>query len=346
MRHWKGKASMSGIGKEAIQIGKSKIFLRKPPHDLLEGRRSRITHVAALKIQAVIQGYTTRLWFRKVKKACRKIQKNARATNLRKTIKRRIQVTKLKKEEALLRQKEAQRKAELEMQKSQIDKQKALLKGSLNEMIKKKSSTGKPEEETKVKEIEKEIEKFEEEKKKAEEELMQQLKQADNITSQLEKLQTNKPFKRYSVTNVLKSVVLGPKYLRKKKGGDGDQEIGDSEMVQDGDVPEDNTTISRLFTKNANADDKDAYKKQFPKLYSKSRVLNMFSSARPNAEDEDESTTTSSGAAASEKPPSQLKSLKQRIFGKKAVAEKPKMAKRMKFAEEQYLNELKMYLKA
>ena len=333
MKKWKGKATSAGIGKESIQIGKSKIFLRKQPFDLLEGRRSRITYFAACKMQAVITGYTTRLWWRRIRKACKKIQKNARAINLRRTIARRVKMTKLKREEAMIRQREAERKAELERQRQAIEKQKQLLKGSLSEMITKQTSH---------EQIEREIEQFEREKKRAEEELMQQLKQADTISSQLQELQTEKRNKSIDFKSTIQSVVLGPKYLRKKKG-ETEEEIGDSDMVQETDVPDSNTAISRLFSKNALSDAKDAYKRQFPKLYSRNRVLSMFAVRREEEEDDYSTTTTSSSPA---EKPSQLKTLKQRIFGKKQAAEKPKMVKRMKFAEEQYLNELKMYLKA
>ena len=44
IRVWRGSSSVAGITEQMWQIGKTKVFLRKLPHDLLEGRRSRCLH--------------------------------------------------------------------------------------------------------------------------------------------------------------------------------------------------------------------------------------------------------------------------------------------------------------
>lgn len=349
MRKWKGKATSDGIGKESIQIGKTKIFLRKPPHDLLEGRRSRLTFFAAVKIQAAIMGFTTRKWFRKVRKACVKIQRNMKGILLRKRIAVRIEVRRLKREEELIRKREAEKKAALEKQAAAAAMQKDLLKASLAEMAKKRAAKTTPiaaEETKQVEALEKEVEKIEAEQKKAEDELVHQQKQAETIQTRLEKLKSldnNSKNKKASVSRLIKSVVLGPKYRSKHKDAENAvEESGDNEIAtDDADMPASNTDISRLYNKSANVAEKEAYKKQFPKLYSKSRILNMFSSTRRNIEEEDAETASASAGKSASAPRA---TLKEKIFGKKADPAKPKMAKRMKYADEQYNLELKMYL--
>ena len=57
MLKWKGKTTSSGIARDAIQIGKTKVFFRKAPYDLLEGRRARLTYLSATKVQAICRGF-------------------------------------------------------------------------------------------------------------------------------------------------------------------------------------------------------------------------------------------------------------------------------------------------
>lgn len=44
VRLWRGNSSVEGISEQMWQLGKTKVFLRKLPHDVLEGRRSRCLH--------------------------------------------------------------------------------------------------------------------------------------------------------------------------------------------------------------------------------------------------------------------------------------------------------------
>jgi hypothetical protein len=48
---------------ESIQVGLTKVFLRKQAHDILESRRSRRMLVAAKKIQSSFRSYTLRSYF-------------------------------------------------------------------------------------------------------------------------------------------------------------------------------------------------------------------------------------------------------------------------------------------
>jgi myosin-5 len=49
---WKGKVSAAGVAKEQVQIGKTKVFMRTPPYNLLEGRRARLQYLMIIKIQS------------------------------------------------------------------------------------------------------------------------------------------------------------------------------------------------------------------------------------------------------------------------------------------------------
>lgn len=72
---WQGKVE---IGKESIQLGISKVFLRKQAHDTLESRRHRRITIAARTVQSKIRGFIFRRHFLKQKWALRLIQRVAR----------------------------------------------------------------------------------------------------------------------------------------------------------------------------------------------------------------------------------------------------------------------------
>jgi len=60
MLSWKGKGD---IARESVQLGLTKVFLRKVAHDILEARRSRRLLSAANKIQTCYRGYLQRSWY-------------------------------------------------------------------------------------------------------------------------------------------------------------------------------------------------------------------------------------------------------------------------------------------
>jgi hypothetical protein len=60
MKVWRGKVE---IAQESVQLGLTKVFLRKLAHDILESRRSRKLLSAAKKIQCYYRGYKIRAWF-------------------------------------------------------------------------------------------------------------------------------------------------------------------------------------------------------------------------------------------------------------------------------------------
>ena len=71
-------AAVGTIKPENIQIGLSKIFLRKQAHDVLEACRARLHARAAKKIQAAYRGYTVRAFYKDMIWAARLLQRVAR----------------------------------------------------------------------------------------------------------------------------------------------------------------------------------------------------------------------------------------------------------------------------
>ena len=62
------------IDQNTIQLGKSKVFLRKQAHDLFESRRSRCLIVAAKRIQAAVRRFVARRRYQRALKAVDRIQ--------------------------------------------------------------------------------------------------------------------------------------------------------------------------------------------------------------------------------------------------------------------------------
>ena len=69
--HWMGLSSTSAsasasavkgppMSADSIQCGLTKVFLRKPAHDMLEGRRSRKIRAAVGRLQCIVRGYPVR----------------------------------------------------------------------------------------------------------------------------------------------------------------------------------------------------------------------------------------------------------------------------------------------
>lgn len=75
LKAWKGKAK---IATESVQIGQTKVFMRKQAHDILESRRSRRLLAAVKRIQCSYRGYLLRIWFITLIKAVRVLQRSFR----------------------------------------------------------------------------------------------------------------------------------------------------------------------------------------------------------------------------------------------------------------------------
>jgi len=71
MALWKGKGETA---KESIQLGLTKVFLRKQAHDLLETRRSRRLVSAARKIQSNYRRHIVQKMYANIRRAIRKLQ--------------------------------------------------------------------------------------------------------------------------------------------------------------------------------------------------------------------------------------------------------------------------------
>lgn len=81
---WKNKVT---IVKESVQLGLSKVFLRKPAHDVLESRRSRRILSAARRIQARFRCKKMRSWYLALRMAVNLIQNMTRGMLARRKLK-------------------------------------------------------------------------------------------------------------------------------------------------------------------------------------------------------------------------------------------------------------------
>jgi hypothetical protein len=96
MVDFKGGRPSSDIGSDTIQLGKTKVFLRKQPYELLESRRSRLLYMCSVKVQSVIRMGLYKLWLLRLKTSTVRIQRCFKAIIARIRIKRRIDAKRLK----------------------------------------------------------------------------------------------------------------------------------------------------------------------------------------------------------------------------------------------------------
>jgi myosin V len=67
--------SKSTIAKQSVQLGLTKVFLRKPAHDVLESRRSRRITSAARRIQSQFRCQQIRSWYHSMQRSARLVQR-------------------------------------------------------------------------------------------------------------------------------------------------------------------------------------------------------------------------------------------------------------------------------
>ena len=96
-------ADGTGISTDSIQCGLTKVFLRKPAHDMLEGRRSRKLRAAVGRLQCSVRGYPVRKHYLATLQAAGVIQRMSRGHAARQVVKK-------------LRRKNAELKAALSIQ--------------------------------------------------------------------------------------------------------------------------------------------------------------------------------------------------------------------------------------
>lgn len=72
---WTGKMP---VGKESVQLGLTKVFLRKAAHDILEGRRSRRLLAAAKRLQARFRGHRAHARYLRICESARILQRVVR----------------------------------------------------------------------------------------------------------------------------------------------------------------------------------------------------------------------------------------------------------------------------
>lgn len=95
IKMWKSKVE---VNLQSIQLGLTKVFLRKTAHDLLEGRRSRRILSAVRRIQSIFRRYIIRSWYCKVLESTALLQRVTRGMIARKlamSVKNKYAATKL-----------------------------------------------------------------------------------------------------------------------------------------------------------------------------------------------------------------------------------------------------------
>jgi myosin heavy subunit len=73
-----GAGGSGAVAQESVQLGLTKVFLRKTAHDTLEGRRTRRLKQATLTIQCKFRSHQQRKWYVAVVRAVPKLQKVVR----------------------------------------------------------------------------------------------------------------------------------------------------------------------------------------------------------------------------------------------------------------------------
>lgn len=96
MTIWKGKSSTANVNAQQVQLGKTKVFMRRPPYDLLEGRSARYNYLYASRIQRLARGMVVRAWYRSAKWAIVRLQRWARDLKLWLVIAKRIDAKRAK----------------------------------------------------------------------------------------------------------------------------------------------------------------------------------------------------------------------------------------------------------
>ncbi|KAJ1437438.1 P-loop containing nucleoside triphosphate hydrolase protein, partial [Ochromonadaceae sp. CCMP2298] len=75
--------SRAPVARQSVQLGLTKVFLRKPAHDMLESRRSRRIAAAARRIQCAQRGRQGRAWYCSLLRAVRLLQRVVRGLRAR-----------------------------------------------------------------------------------------------------------------------------------------------------------------------------------------------------------------------------------------------------------------------
>lgn len=69
---WRG--TLIKLDRSTVQLGKSKVFLRKQAHDLFESRRSKCIYLASRRVQSIIRAFLARMHYLSMKMASLRIQ--------------------------------------------------------------------------------------------------------------------------------------------------------------------------------------------------------------------------------------------------------------------------------
>lgn len=93
MSQWKGKESTFALSKDAVELGKTKVFMKKEPYELFESRLARLLYVNASLIQSMMRTIFAKTKYKKqiaaVRFLVKALRKSMRIFRLKKKIEKR-----------------------------------------------------------------------------------------------------------------------------------------------------------------------------------------------------------------------------------------------------------------
>ena len=276
------------VAEDELQLGKTKVFLRKAPYDLLETLRSKLLYSVAVRIQSLIRMCLYRRWLVRLRRATLYLQRYFRIIEARVRTKRRIERRKMKRIHEMAAQAAVARAAELQGKAEKLA-QEVVFKRIAAEA----AATAERRNSVKEAEIKAALDKAraaEEAKRKAEEaaQLAKSLEEKANEDISLEvDLDPELPASvRAAIARTManKSFTLGPVFNKSPRWS-GKSNFSDDLQLRnpeesDGDYAQveisADVKVARLFNKHATKIDKELYKKQFPKAWPAVTLADIF----------------------------------------------------------------------
>ena len=277
----------TSIAEDELQLGKTKVFLRKAPYDLLEAQRSKLLYSVAVKIQSLIRMHLYRRWLVRLRRATLYLQRYFRIVEARVRTKRRIERRKMKRMHETAAQAAVARAAELQAKAEKLA-QEVVFKRIAAEA----AATAERRNSVKEAEIKAALDKTraaEDARRKAEEAalLAKSLEEKANEDTLEADLDPDLPASvRAAIARTManKSFTLGPVFNKSPRWS-GKSNFSDDLQLRN---PEDSegdyaqveisadVKVARLFNKHATKIDKELYKKQFPKAWPAVTLADIF----------------------------------------------------------------------
>lgn len=276
------------IVEDELQLGKTKVFLRKTPYDLLEARRSKLLYSFAVTIQAIIRMHLYRRWLHRLRNATLYLQRYFRIVEARVRTKRRIERRKMKRLHEIAAQDAVAKAAELQAKAEKLA-QEVVFKRIAAEA----AATAERRNSVKDAEIKAALEKArdaEDAKRKAEEAALLakslEEKAKEDIYLQDQLLPELPASVRAAIVRTMahKSFTVGPVFNKSPRWS-GKSNFSDDLQLRNPEVTEEDyaqveispdVKVARLFNKHATKIDKELYKKQFPKAWPAVTLADIF----------------------------------------------------------------------